>query len=85
MPGFAVVSASCPRWDKTRGSVVLVLHGATGGWRIPLVVLLLWLVPETLIALRAARPGQLGTPAFTEVELVRVEPKHLDSAALSRR
>lgn len=60
-----------------------VLHGATGGWRIPLIVLLLWLGPELLIALRAARPDQIGTPEITEVRLV--EPKQIGAEALSRR
>lgn len=38
------------------------LHGVTGGWQIPLALLLVWLIPETLIAWQAARPGQI-TPS----------------------
>lgn len=38
-----------------------VLNGTTGGWSVPLWILLLWLLPETLFALRAARPGLVGT------------------------
>ncbi|MGH3244192.1 MAG: MFS transporter, partial [Spirillospora sp.] len=34
-----------------------VLHGATGGWNIPLVLLLVLVVPELLFGLLAARPG----------------------------
>jgi MFS transporter, CP family, cyanate transporter len=33
-----------------------VMNDVTGDWRIPLTVLLLWLMPETVIAWRAARP-----------------------------
>lgn len=39
-----------------------VLNGATHGWNVPLIVLLAWLVPETLFALRAARPTLIGRP-----------------------
>lgn len=53
-----------------------ILHGVTGGWQVPLIVLLLWLVPETAVALRAARPAQIGTPVVTEVPL-RVQAKEL--------
>jgi cyanate permease len=48
-----------------------VLHDVTDGWRVPLALLLLWLVPETLIAWRAARPDQI-TP--TRPDLVAAEP-----------
>ncbi|MFI0480572.1 CynX/NimT family MFS transporter [Actinomadura sp. 9N215] len=34
-----------------------VLHGATGGWNVPLVLLLVLVVPEVLFGLLAARPG----------------------------
>ncbi|WP_157996120.1 CynX/NimT family MFS transporter [Thermomonospora amylolytica] len=39
-----------------------VLHGAAGSWNVPLLMLLVWLVPETFFAWRAARPGAVGTP-----------------------
>ncbi|REE97216.1 CynX/NimT family MFS transporter [Thermomonospora umbrina] len=39
-----------------------VMNGATGGWNVPLLILLVWLVPETLFALRAARPAVVGGP-----------------------
>lgn len=66
-----------------------LLHGATGGWTVPLIVLLVWLVPEALIALYAARPGHIGTPAppvpipldhepeDVRPETVRIDPKPL--------
>ncbi|WP_207936863.1 MFS transporter [Actinomadura sp. KC216] len=34
-----------------------VLHDATGGWNVPLVLLLVLVVPEVLFGLLAARPG----------------------------
>ncbi|WP_246178578.1 CynX/NimT family MFS transporter [Actinomadura decatromicini] len=34
-----------------------VLHGATGGWNVPLVLLLALVVPEAVFGLLAARPG----------------------------
>lgn len=34
-----------------------LLHDATAGWSVPLIVLLGWLVIEGAVALRAARPG----------------------------
>ncbi|WP_433465384.1 CynX/NimT family MFS transporter [Spirillospora sp. CA-128828] len=34
-----------------------VLHGATGGWNVPIVLLLALVVPEALFGLLAARPG----------------------------
>ncbi|MFC4054482.1 CynX/NimT family MFS transporter [Actinomadura syzygii] len=34
-----------------------VLHGATGGWNVPLVLLLVLVVPEAVFGLLAARPG----------------------------
>jgi MFS transporter, CP family, cyanate transporter len=37
--------------------VVGALHAWTGGWRIPLIILLVLLVPETIAGLRAADPG----------------------------
>ena len=37
-----------------------VLHEATGGWRIPLLLLLVLLVPETAFGLMAARSGLVG-------------------------
>jgi CP family cyanate transporter-like MFS transporter len=37
--------------------IVGALHAATGGWHVPLVFLLVLLVPETVIGLRAAAPG----------------------------
>jgi CP family cyanate transporter-like MFS transporter len=46
------------------------LNGATGGWNAPLWILLLWLLPETLFALRAARPGFVGEgPATRPVQI----------------
>lgn len=38
------------------------LHAATGGWWVPLTVLLVLLVPETVTGLRAARPGFVDPP-----------------------
>jgi CP family cyanate transporter-like MFS transporter len=53
-----------------------VLHSVTGGWNVPLTVLLVWLVPETVVALRAARPAQIGTAAApTIVDVPLVEPR----------
>ncbi|SEG82802.1 MFS transporter, CP family, cyanate transporter [Thermomonospora echinospora] len=49
-----------------------VLNEATGGWRVPLAILLVWLLPETLFALRAARPGHVGTTSAAD--LTRIEP-----------
>lgn len=73
-----------------------VLHSVTGGWKVPLVVLLVWLVPEALIALYAARPGHIGTPAAPipvdldeRPEPVQIEPKstsrEANPALISRR
>ncbi|MEO3823014.1 MFS transporter [Actinomadura sp. B10D3] len=55
-----------------------VLHGATGGWDVPLVLLLVLLVPELLVGLLAARPG-LVRPSGPDAPLV--EPKELTAAA----
>ncbi|MBA9002075.1 CynX/NimT family MFS transporter [Thermomonospora cellulosilytica] len=52
-----------------------VLHGAVGSWNVPLLMLLIWLVPETFFAWRAARPGAVGTP-----EEVRVDDMSAPSA-----
>jgi CP family cyanate transporter-like MFS transporter len=37
--------------------VFRLLHDATDGWQVPLVLLLGWVLVETFVALRAARPG----------------------------
>lgn len=37
-----------------------MLHDATGGWALPLVLLSLLAVPELIMALRAAAPGYVG-------------------------
>lgn len=41
-----------------------LLHSATGGWQVPLPLLLALVVPEAVFGLRAARPGfvSTGTP-----------------------
>jgi cyanate transporter len=49
-----------------------VLHGATGGWDVPLVLLLALVVPEVIVGLLAARPGFVR-PAGAPAPLV--EPK----------
>jgi hypothetical protein len=53
---------ACPELAGLGPFAFGVLHGATGGWRVPLTVLMVWLIPETLVAWRAARPGRLGPP-----------------------
>ncbi|MFJ8045865.1 MFS transporter [Kitasatospora sp. NPDC096147] len=37
-----------------------LLHGATGGWTVPLLLLLALVLPETALGLTAAAPGLLG-------------------------
>lgn len=41
--------------------LVGALHEAAGSWSVPLVILLIWLLPETFFAWHAARPGAVGT------------------------
>ncbi|HEY4007571.1 MAG TPA: MFS transporter [Pseudonocardia sp.] len=43
--------------------LVGVLHQASGGWRVPLAVLLSTLLPQLLTGLRSARPGTVEAPA----------------------
>jgi CP family cyanate transporter-like MFS transporter len=60
-----------------------VLNDLTGGWTIPLAVLLVWLLPEALVAWRAARPAFV-LQGSSGRDLV-VEPKHLPAVATARR
>jgi len=53
-----------------------VLHDVTGGWQVPLTMLLVWLIPETLIAWRAARPGQISTALPVLVHTDSPTPAH---------
>jgi MFS transporter, CP family, cyanate transporter len=53
-----------------------VLHDVTGGWQVPLTLLLVWLIPETLIAWRAARPGQISTALPVLVHTDSPTPAH---------
>ncbi|MFE9106392.1 CynX/NimT family MFS transporter [Actinomadura geliboluensis] len=58
-----------------------VLHDATGGWNVPLVLLLALVVPEVVFGLLAARPG------FVQPARQRTGPKHaraLEPAARTR-
>lgn len=67
-----------------------VLNGATGSWNVPLAALLVWLVPETLFALRAARPGyvQAGLAKATKTapseRVFQLGASHAAAAALAR-
>jgi MFS transporter, CP family, cyanate transporter len=61
-----------------------VLNGATGSWNVPLALLLIWLVPETVLALRAARPGYLGGGGHATGRQVEL-PEPADAIALSSR
>jgi MFS transporter, CP family, cyanate transporter len=58
-----------------------VLNDLSGDWRSPLTVLLLWLVPETVVAWRAARPVYVlrDTPDHD------VLPRPLATVATARR
>ncbi|TNY37684.1 CynX/NimT family MFS transporter [Thermomonospora catenispora] len=46
------------------------LHEASGSWSAPLLVLLIWLVPETFFAWHAARPGAVGSAERMSAEEV---------------
>ncbi|WUH99438.1 MFS transporter [Spirillospora sp. NBC_00431] len=56
-----------------------VLHGTTGGWNVPLVLLLVLVVPELLFGLLAARPGfvQPGRPVRTGSLVRRVRTRNV--------
>lgn len=60
-----------------------VMNDVTGDWRIPLTVLLLWLVPETVIAWRAARPAYVLPDASGRKPVV--ESKPFTTVATARR
>ncbi|MGI8333332.1 CynX/NimT family MFS transporter [Actinomadura scrupuli] len=57
------------------------LHDVTGGWRLSLAFLLLWLVPETLVAWKAARPDQITTTPPTLFPAEPPTPAHATSSA----
>ncbi|WP_024934428.1 CynX/NimT family MFS transporter [Actinomadura welshii] len=58
-----------------------VLHEATGGWNVPLVLLLVLVVPELAVGLLAARPGFVRTSG---PRAPLVEPKELTAAEPAR-
>jgi CP family cyanate transporter-like MFS transporter len=58
-----------------------VLHGATGGWDVPIVLLLVLVVPELVAGLLAARPGFVR-PSGARAPLV--EPKELTAPEPAR-
>jgi CP family cyanate transporter-like MFS transporter len=58
-----------------------VLHGAMGGWNVPLLLLLALVVPEVLFGLLAARPGFVR-PARPRTS--RAEPRELPAPQLTR-
>jgi CP family cyanate transporter-like MFS transporter len=60
-----------------------VLHSATGTWNVPLTVLLILLIPETLIALHAARPGHIGVPAVPVTIIVDSAPERRTPVSVS--
>ncbi|MFB4304999.1 CynX/NimT family MFS transporter [Actinomadura sp. GTD37] len=53
-----------------------VLHDATGGWNVPIVLLLVLVVPEVVFGLLAARPGFVrpARPRVRPQELPALEP-----------
>ncbi|MES9607608.1 MFS transporter [Actinomadura sp. NPDC000929] len=58
-----------------------VLHDATGGWNVPVALLLVLVVPEVVVGLLAARPGFVH-PARPAAPLV--EPKALPAPEPAR-
>ncbi|MCP9981506.1 hypothetical protein [Actinomadura madurae] len=58
-----------------------VLHEATGGWNVPLVLLLVLVVPELAVGLLAARPGFVRTSG---PRAPLIEPKELTAAEPAR-
>ncbi|MBO2437363.1 MFS transporter [Actinomadura nitritigenes] len=62
-----------------------VLHGATGGWHVPLTLLLVLVAPELVFGMLAARPGLVRPaprPGVPDGRLV--EPKGLPAAEPAR-
>jgi CP family cyanate transporter-like MFS transporter len=62
-----------------------VLHGATGGWHVPLTLLLALVAPELVFGMLAARPGFVRPAPRPDVPDGRlVEPKGLPAAEPAR-
>src|SRR5690606_15313982 len=68
------------------------LHEASGSWSAPLLVLLIWLVPETFFAWHAARPGAVGSAERMSAEEVgapaarrAADPRRAAAAPPARR
>ncbi|MDL4816645.1 CynX/NimT family MFS transporter [Actinomadura opuntiae] len=59
-----------------------VLHSATGGWHVPLTLVLALVVPELVFGLLAARPGYVRPAARADIRLV--EPKSVPAGEPAR-
>ncbi|GAA2125692.1 CynX/NimT family MFS transporter [Actinomadura napierensis] len=59
-----------------------VLHSATGGWHVPLTLVLALVVPELVFGLLAARPGYVVPATCQDVRLV--EPKSVPAGEPAR-
>ncbi|MFB4300327.1 CynX/NimT family MFS transporter [Actinomadura sp. NTSP31] len=59
-----------------------VLHSATGGWHVPLTLVLALVAPELVFGLLAARPGYVVPAARRDIRLV--EPKSVPAGEPAR-
>lgn len=59
-----------------------VLHSATGGWDLSLMLLLILVVPEVVIGLLAARPGFVRTVPSRPERLLERDEKDQDARAV---